>query len=305
MRRIGGLSFFVCIMLCNGRLFSQDLKLPGMAPSKWIMLKTTQAPGRVYKSLNSQSRTYTHEDFYFRAWVPVVINSRFCLALGPHYRTEQLEVKGPVEGSIKDLSNWQLRSVGVDMKSFVRLDSTSWLVNTANVSKSGNLNRFSSVPLTYTFSAVYLKRKSLNKEIGFGLMVNKSNSLIVLPVFVFNYNYSSRAGLEISLPHRIAWRYNFTPTDILYVKTEAVNRTYFINGLAGADASLFRRIDVDMGVAYNKQINRFLGAEIFAGYRQNLSSKLPGDMIAVKNSGWVGSFEIYIRPPQGLLARRK
>jgi hypothetical protein len=60
-----------------------------------------------------------------------------------------------------------------------------------------------------------------------------------------------------------------------------------------------------MGVTYNKQITKFMGAELFAGYRQNFSYQLPEDIIAVKNSGFVASLEIYIRPPQGLLRNRK
>ena len=48
-----------------------------------------------------------------------------------------------------------------------------------------------------------------------------------------------------------------------------------------------------------------MGAELFAGYRHNLSYHLPESIVAVKNSGFVASFEIYIRPPQGLLHLNK
>lgn len=292
------------IFICGKNVVAQDLKpgLPGMAPVKWITIKNTQAPGRVYQSLSSNARTYTQEDTYIKAWIPVVIKSRFALAIAPHYRSEQMELKRATSEVADPLSSWRLRAIGVDMKSFVRLDSSSWLINTANVSQSGNINdgRASRIPLTYTFSSTYLRRKSPNTEIGFGLMVSKANSLMILPVFVYNHNFSSKQGLEISLPHKIAWRYNLTATDILFLKGEANTRTYFINNPTGDNFDLFRRIDVDMGVAYNKQFTRFMGAELFAGYRQNLSSQVPENVIAVKNSGWVASFEIYIRSPQGL-----
>ena len=303
-------------LLCSGltflvsqSCFSQDLQpgLAGMAPMKWITIKTTQAPGRVYQTLNAQSKTYTQEDLYIRAWIPAVVKPGFALAFGPHYRTEQLELKTTGEDPMYRLSNWQLRSMGVDMKSLVKLDSTSWLITTAQVNQSGNLNSPSTanIPLSYTFSAVYLRKKSINKEVGFGLMVNKSSSIMVLPVVVFNYNYSARSGVEISLPHKIAWRHNLTTSDILYIKSEAVTRTYFINGLNETASGVFRRIDIDMGVAYNKQLNRFVGVELFAGYRQNVSYKLPDNLVAIKNSGWAASFEIYIRPPQGLRLNKR
>ncbi|HTE33896.1 MAG TPA: hypothetical protein VK666_26120, partial [Chryseolinea sp.] len=223
---------FVPLLICVFTANAQDLKpgLSGMAPMKWITIKYTHAPGRIYQSLNSNARTYTQEDTYFKLWLPVVIKPGFALAVAPHYRTENLELKGVETDPTDRISNWRLRSIGVDVKSFIKLDSTSWLINTLNVSQSGDLSGNSSgrIPLTYTFSSHYLMKKSLNKEIGFGIMVNKSNSFLVLPVFIYNYNFSAKNGIEVSLPHKIAWRHNFTSSDILYVKAEANTRSYFI-----------------------------------------------------------------------------
>jgi Domain of unknown function (DUF6268) len=278
-----------------------------MAPMRWITIKNTYAPGRVYQSLNSGARTYTAEDTYIKAWIPVVIKSRFALAIGPHYRSELLESKPETNDADDQLAAWKLRAIGIDVKSSFALDSTSWLINTMNISQSGNIknNRQSNIPITYTISSTFIERKSANKEIGFGLMLSKSSSILVLPVFVYNHNFSAKQGLEISLPHKIVWRHNLSSTDIIYLKAEASLRTYFIRNSTIDDHGLFRRIDVDMGVAYNRQITKFLGAELFAGYRQNLSYQLPGDIIAIKNSGSVASFEIYIRPPQGLHFKKK
>lgn len=301
----------LCVVLgivVSGVSYAQELTpgLEGMAPMKWMSFKTTHAPGRVYQSLNSQSSMYTQEDVYFRAWIPIVAKSKFALALGPHYRSEQLEIKG-AENPMSTLSSWQLRSLGVDMKSLVKLDSSSWLITAGQVNQSGNLHSpsRSNIPLSYTLSAVYLHKKSINKEVGFGLMLNKSNAWMVLPVFVYNYNFSSRSGLEVSLPHRVSWRHNLSSRDILYLKSEAVTRTYFINSSADVAPEVFRRIDVDMGIAYNKQLTSFMGVELFAGYRQNVSYELPVGVTAVKNSGWVASFELYIRPPKGLRLRKE
>jgi hypothetical protein len=294
-----------CVLTASAQEFKPGL--PGMAPMRWITIKNTRAPGRVYQSLNSNERTYTVEDTYVKAWIPIVLKSRFALAIGPHYRTEELELKRAADNVDDRMASWKLRAIGVDIKSCFALDSTSWLMNTANISQSGNIqgNSHSNIPITYTISSTFMKRKSNNKEIGFGLMINKSRSLLVLPVFVYNYNFSAKHGLEISLPHKIAWRFNLSPTDIIYLKAEANIRTYFIRNAAVANLELFRRIDADMGVTYNKQITKLIGAELFAGYRQNFSYHLPEDIIAVKNSGFVASFEIYIRPPQSLLHKRK
>lgn len=268
-----------------------------MAPSRWITIKHTQAPGRVYSTLGSAPKTYTQEDLFFKAWIPVIYKPRFAFMLGPQYRTEQLEFESSGENPLHLLSSWNLRSIGVDVRTVARVDSSAFLVMNLNVNQSGNLQDQSNahVPVNYTLTSIYLKKKSINKEIGFGIMANRSfDRLTVLPVFVFNYNYSSKAGLEITLPKRIAWRHNLSPSDILFVKAEAVSRSYFI---VCDDEYAFRRTELDMGLAYNKQINKFVGAELFTGYRRNINTRLPNEITAVKASGIVLSLELYIRPP--------
>jgi hypothetical protein len=298
----------ICLSCFVSMAQSSRPGLPGMAPTRWITFRTTQAPGRVFQSLNSNARTYTHEDTYIKAYIPLALKSRFMLAVAPYYRTEIMELKNENDRAFDQMASWKLRSIGLDMKSMFKLDSASWLVTSIAVSQAGNIGsgsgQASHIPLSYTASATFIKRKTAYKEVGFGLLVNKANSLLVLPIFIYNYNISNRFGIEVSLPHKIAGRFNMSPTDIFYLKAEANTRTYFIGQMPNGRADLFRRIDIDMGVSYNKQFFSMFGAELFAGYRQNLTCKLPETITAVRNSGFVASVELYIRPPQGLFQKR-
>lgn len=273
--------------------------LPGMAPSKWITIKNTQAPGRIYKSFGSESKRYKQEDIFIKAWIPVVYKNNFALMLGPQYRTEQLEFRDTGENPLESLNHWNLRSFGMDVRSFVKVDSAAFIVMNFNFNQSGNLyDDHQSVPINYTFSSVFLRKKSINKEIGFGFIANKSfDRLTAFPVFVFNYNFSQKSGIEVSLPSKIAWRHNLSPTDILYLKSEVVSRAYWINGTDAEYA--FRRTELDMGVTYNKQITKYFGAEVFGGYRTNIRTRLPGEVTGIKTSGIVFSFELYFRSPFG------
>src|SRR5688572_18639024 len=304
MRSIYFVAIFQCLWVS---LMAQDLKpgLPGMAPMKFITIKNTHAPGRVYQGINGIGRTYTVEDTYFKAWIPAVVTSRFALAIAPQYRTELFELKSEESRDIESPSVWKLRSAGIDIKSIIRLNHSSWLINTGNFTKSGDVagSKLLDAPLSFTVSSVYLKRYSTNTEFGFGLMANKANHFLVLPVIVYNHNFSPRSGIEISFPHKLAWRYNLSKSDILYAKAEASTRSYYISRQRAQSSELFRRIDVDLGIAYNKQFTSFMGVELFAGYRQNISNALPNDVKAVTNSGWVGSLEIYITPPAGIFRK--
>jgi hypothetical protein len=303
------LGFVACsFTLLSHTCFCQEIQpgLAGMAPSKWITIKHMQAPGSRYRSSTSETQRYTQEDLYVRAWLPVLHKPRYTLVLGPHYRTEQLEIDTKGENPMHQMSNWKLRSMGLDMKSLVKLDSTSFLVVAAQLNKSGSRAEIPlrNIPLNYSFTAVYLKNKGMDKEIGFGLMASKNRNITLLPVFVFNYNFSPKSGIEITLPKKVAFRYNMSPKDILYLKSEAVSRTYYIAEQAGA-FGFFRKIDMDTGVMYNRRINKIMGVELFGGYRTNISNTLPAGVVPIKTSGFTASIELYILPPFGLLKKSK
>jgi hypothetical protein len=290
------LSLLGMTMVCR----AQKPGLPGMAPSKWLTFRTTHAPGKVYRFPNGATKTFTNEEIYARAWLPLVHKKNIAVILGPNYRAEQLEFKSRGENPVSNLEGWNLKTFGLDLNSFIRLDTTSWIVLTSHINKSGNFALLSAkqVPLNYTFSASYLKRKSPNKEIGAGVIFNKSYKLTFLPVFIFNYNFSEKEGVEIMLPKKVAWRHNLSPTDILYFKAESVTRTYYLSQSSAGTPDVCRRIDVDMGISYNRKLGNFAGVEIFGGYRQNISNKMVHDAVPVRTSGLAATVEFYVQPPR-------
>lgn len=297
----------ICVLLfqvVSLGLFAQQFKpgLPGMAPTKWISYRNMHAPGRIYQTAQGSSSRYTLEENYIKAYLPLAIRSHFALAVAPYYRSEHFEVKSTGTAAGEQLSTWNLRSVGLDFKALICLDSAGWIINTANISKNANVSgtSLSDVPLTYTLSSIFMKRRSPVTEMGIGIMVNKSNNFLVLPVVVYNHNFSSKMGVEIMLPHKIAWRFNPTSADILYAKAEANTRSYFLPQLNSDDHDVFRRIDVDMGIAYNRSLTSFMGAEVFAGYRKNLSTRIPGTVVAVQSSGCFVTFDLYLKIPAAL-----
>lgn len=291
---VSGLLLFSCQFA-----FCQDKPgIDGMAPSRWITIRNTQAPGRSYKTVDTQEKVYTHEELFFKAWIPVVHKSKFSLVVGPQYRTEQLEFEDKGENALRGMSNWSLRYAGAEVRSMLKVDTSSWLIFGGNVNKSGNFNDngFGHFPLNYSLSAIYMIKKSNNKEFGFGLLASKNyTGAVALPIFMYHYNFSNKTGIEINLPYKAAWRYNASSKDVLYLKAEAQNRNYLIR-LNDTECS-FRRTDVDLGIAYNRQFTKMIGVELFGGYRKNVSNRLPTDVEVVKRSGMAFSLELYVRPP--------
>ncbi len=295
-------TIIVFLTLLSVTAVSQSLKpgLAGMAPSKWLTMRHSHAPGKVYSFPGAGRKTFTQDEYYLRAWIPVVHKEKLTVILGPNYRTEQLEFKSSGENPVDNMSNWDLRTYGLDVNALVKTDSLSWLIFTSHINKSGNFSELSAseIPINYTVSATFLRKKSPNKEIGAGVMMNKSFRVTVLPVFIFNYNYSERGGIEMMLPKKIAWRNNLSPWDILYVKAESVTRTYYIHEINSDNPAVCRRVDIDMGLSYNRRLGKYAGVEVFGGYRKNISNRLIAGATPLKTSGLSASVELYVQPPK-------
>lgn len=277
----------------------QDLKpgLPGMSPSKWIKMSNTHAPGRVYGT-SSGSNIYTQEDFYFKMWLPIIHKSNFDLLIGPNYRIEQLEFKGSGDNPMQQMAHWQLHSKGLDLTSVFKVNPNSWMMFRFNAKQSANIisSNDKRVPIDYTFSTMYMRKKSMNKEMGIGVLANRTfTKVVAFPILLFDYNFSSKMGVEILLPYKVAWRYNATPSNIFYLQAETMSRSYYLAGTSKEYA--FRRTELDLGLGYNRKINKLLGVELFGGYRQNISTRLPSEIRAVKTSGMVFSVELYLKSP--------
>ncbi|MCF0049365.1 hypothetical protein LXM25_04805 [Dyadobacter sp. LJ53] len=294
--------FFIILTLLSAHAMCQSLKpgLEGMSPSKWLTIRRTQAPGKTYRFNSTDTKRFTQEEYFMRAWVPLVHSKKVAVLLGPNYRAEQLEFKSSGENPVSHMEGWNLRTFALDLNSIVKLDSSSWFIFTSQINKSGDFGRllWKEIPMNYTLSASFLRRKSVNKEVGLGVMMNKSFKITVLPVFIFNYNFSNNAGLEMILPKKIAFRKNLTPSDIIYFKSEAVSRTYYLNQLNSDALGVCRRVDIDMGMSYNRKIGNYAGVEIFAGYRKNVSNRLIEGAVPVRTSGFAGTIELYIQPPK-------
>lgn len=294
--------FILSFTLSGTGVMAQRFKpgLEGMTPSKWIRLETTHAPGRIYCSNGGAYKEYQQEDLYFKIYLPVFHKPNFTLMLGPSYRMEQFQLddeEDTRENPLRRMSDWNLRSLGVDIKAINKISDAAWLMTNLNINQSGNLRDDDvHAPLNYTLSAVYLKKHSGTREVGVGFMVNQSfGRMVAFPAFVFNYNFSSKVGAEVMLPRRIALRYNVSPSDILLFKAEALSRSYYITD-TNVDYA-FRRTELDLGLEYNKQLGGLLGVEVFGGYRQNISTRLPNEISAIKTSGLVFSVGLYVKPP--------
>ncbi|NJM25644.1 MAG: hypothetical protein HC859_09285 [Bacteroidia bacterium] len=148
-----------------------------------------------------------------------------------------------------------------------------------------------SSPVNFMVSAVYMTKKSLTRETGFGFLYsNNMTSIPFLPVVIWNENINEKNGVEIALPYKLAWRHSLSSRDIFHLKAEGSSRSYYVSEVGNHQ---FRRTDLDLGLGYTRIINRWTGVELFSGFRQNLQTQLPCDAEYKTMSGFVASIELF------------
>lgn len=279
--------------------FAQGMSagLNGMVPAKWITVKNTYTTVNRFRSDAYQTTGFSNRDTYIKIWLPLMHTGKFTLLAAPYYRTEDLETKNDESDPLGRSTNCNLRSTGVDFRSIIRLSENERLSFGFNFNLNSSVDQFEQghFPRNHTFSGMYVKQKSSTEQIGFGAMVNNGfERVTVLPVFIYNRNYSSRSGLELTLPYKLAYRYNYSARNIFHIKAEGSGRNYLINYERDF---FFSRTDLDLGLCYTRLISKTIGLELFAGYRQNVSTELPATIEAVKTSGGVFSVELFALPP--------
>jgi hypothetical protein len=285
----------ILLMLFAKHGHCQTDRIPGQIPQKWITIKHSVSPNRVLQ-YNGQSYSADFEDIYAKIWLPVVMHEKFKIAAGASYRTEQIEIEDLTNSEVNAISHWNLRAAGLDIRTISQLSEKHSLVVGANFSYSAAIRSvpLGSAPLNYTLSAVFMNRRSANKEVGFGLLHSGNmGSLPFLPIIVWNETFNKRNGIEMSLPYKLAWRHNLSERSILHFKAEAVRRSYFVDQTSHEQC---RRLDVDLGISFTRLFNKWLGVEVFSGFRQNLSSEIPNNISLKTSSGIAVSTEIFILP---------
>lgn len=287
---------FIALLASSFRADCQSDKINGVTPDKWMVFRHSTSPGQ---QLGYDGRKWnaSFEDIYGKIWLPVLLKDKYKLIVGPYYRAEQIEIDGTTEKHFDCVGHWNLRSAGVDSKLQLSLDRQRSLLFGVNFSQAASTENLElkSTQIGYTASALYRKRYSENEELGWGIMYsNNLSGITLLPIILWNKTFNSRYGVELAAPYKLAMRYNASEKDIFHLKSEGESRNYLIP--SGENFDRYSRVDLRMGLSYTRLINRWIGVEVFSGYRRNLRAELPNGITLKKNSGLATSIEMFVIP---------
>lgn len=163
---------------------------------------------------------------------------------------------------------------------------------------------------------VYGKQAHPNKQVGYGLNFGYDlGQPSILPLFVYNNDFSLHWGLELLLPKQVRLRYSPSNKMHYYSTIELQGASYYITErlIESVDKLEFRRSSVRFNLKAEREIHDWLWIGATVGYRIPISVFIsePGEgrknsLVKIDpNSALYTNISIFIVPPAKLYNRAK
>jgi len=220
---------------------------------------------------------------------PIISTNKVIFSLGgsyleQHYSWRDQTVADP-NPMYQTLSNGSIRNLSLQTTLFKPFDEKNFLLAQAQGDYAGDWNFLSwqsPAFIKISATAIYGRKVSDRKMWGIGLTrTYRAGEVNYLPIFLFNYTSRSELwGLEILLPARADFRYNFSKRNILRVGLELEGTSYRLNDRKGffANSTRFpppqvidrlelRRSDIRLRAIWDFPLKDFYRLSLSAGYR--------------------------------------
>ncbi|MFK7901142.1 MAG: DUF6268 family outer membrane beta-barrel protein [Cyclobacteriaceae bacterium] len=125
--------------------------------------------------------------------------------------------------------------------------------------------------LRYSSSIMYGTKVSESKLWVFGAAFGYNFGRIsIYPVFIYKKNFSKRAGIEITLPVSVAYRYQIGDKNIFYVDNRLEGNNYNINVNFSDEGLFLEKVFFSSSLIYEREIHDYLWFSVSGGLRTNL-----------------------------------
>lgn len=321
--------FFPCLFCCIlsfGKLYAQKIPknhqnklvrpgLKGMRPKKAIEFQIFDSPGfhRISHFKSSEGSTnniYAKPDQRIRTKLKLPLwNAKSLKAsLGVYYNNEDFSLHN--HSNSLEVTELNLKRVKANISVLKLIDYKNYFVVRGEFDVSGDFNGLlrDSEYQNYSVSALWGHQKNENTEFGVGLVYrNGFNGINVLPILMYNHNFSEKWGLEMALPKQINLRHNCSPTSNFNIQSSLRTDRYLIKRpehKPDVDSIelpyLFNRLEVRTGISFQKEIIPLVWTEISAGFRQDVNLLGNGNYSALSSSEPNSSYfsiSFFVTPP--------
>lgn len=255
-----------------------------MTPTKAIEFQYDITPGFNLKSLgtdqaigNGTGVVNKNRQINLKFGVPVILAPTFNVFLSFKYSSEKYGFINSNYELHQTLDNKNLKSTSASLVAIKKFEK-SFLVFKGGVQFNGDFSGVLSTQsenIAYGVSAIYGRKIHKDLEWGVGVAYGRDvGSTGILPVFLYNQNFSERWGIEALLPAYVRVRHNLSDRTIIKLGMKAKSDNYYFNAenVGGAQSSVMRmrRMEMRVGVTVEQQIAGMLWIGLDAGYRTPL-----------------------------------
>ncbi|MBT8220259.1 MAG: hypothetical protein KJP00_10555 [Bacteroidia bacterium] len=214
---------------------------------------------------------------------PLVLKDNFNLIVGYKLFKESFRfdnIGNDYENVLLALRGESLRSSTITAYMTKPLNETKYLIGVFRYSSNGNygskLIAFENRYAIYKMFVAYVHKPTPDKEIGFGLNVQKSfRRFAAIPLIIYNKTFNNRWGIEAILPGSFFGRYNFGARAIALMGFEFSGKTYRLSmedDMNPFDYS-YNHSEISGVLRYERHLYSWIWANFKVGWRVNFRSE--------------------------------
>lgn len=231
--------------------------------------------------LNSKYTKWDNLELKLKA--PLLIKDHFKLLLGYSYYQEGFnfsEISMAHFPTISKLDQMNLKSSSFSLIVNKSLDERRYLAFQFRYAVSGNFSgiaNFRNRYAIYRFLGIYGVKPNDDLEWGFALNISKSfRRFNIIPLFLYNKNFSAKWGIEALLPGFIHIRNNISPSSIVLGGLEFGNKNFRFEVPQDGEPDLdyaYNQSHLKAIIKYEQRIMPWVWVGAKVGYQYNLNSR--------------------------------
>ena len=228
------------------------------------------------------SATNRNEQFLMSIKAPLVNNTDFKMLVGAKFVRDQYHFKrvgNDYRPLFNQLDQHSLKNTSFDLIMIKPLNERHYGVVRLKYGFAGNFRgpfNFDKKNRVISMMAFFASKKDEDHEWGAGFTFLQSfRRTIILPVFVWNRNFSDKWGLESILPLNFFMRYNHTPRRLFLGGIEYMSQSYrvsFADALQGEQDYALNHSAIIASISAEQRLAGWLGMFVKVGFQKNFAT---------------------------------
>ncbi len=302
----------VCLVLCCcAKTLAQTKYRPKIAEFSHRTLYDYRTYSNSEEHGSHASEMEDDEQLKIRLGIPIIMKDTKLLGVQLKYDVHNfsMDFDGDDNELFDHIERRTFRSLGARVLFQQSLDERKNISFLAGAEIKSDRFNWNTQTMRYYGSVAYNVQVNKDTRIGGGLMLGYTLDVPqIYPIFTYEHNLNHRWTVDLTLPKSAALRFRASDKFYIIAKTEVKGWRYAIHNteLSSQNPLTLRKADLNMGLAFEREIHDWLWMGLDVGMSKNLRYHLsePGDGsrdaivdLDANNAAYV-NFGLFIVPPR-------